>query len=157
MVKVVPTLRVSTFQLGASPDHGRVYLSDHRWIVGGKLCWIVNQWGQIVNWDCNTAHVHETVFHPMIRRYEQQMILFGDQGFHAQAGDPSNLKVCPRHTWSERKVIETVFSMRTRIGRFKQQTHRAWAYFRSHLSAAMALFNLLVGWHGLQPDALPRL
>ena len=47
--------------------------------------------------------------------------------------------------------------MRTRIGRFKQQTHRAWAYFRAHLSFAMATFNLLAQWHGVQPDALPRL
>ena len=36
--------------------------------------------------------------------------------------------------------------------RFKQQTHRAWAYFSAQLSFAMAAFNLLVQWHGMQPD-----
>ena len=35
---------------------------------------------------------------------------------------------------------------------FKQQTHRAWTYFTAHLSLAMAIFNRLVQWHGLQPD-----
>ena len=93
----------------------------------------------------------------MIGRYEEQMILLSDQGFHAKAGDPANLKGCPAKTWGERMVIETVFSMLTRIGHFKRQTHRAWAYFRAHLSFAMATFNLLAQWHGLQPDALPRL
>ena len=88
----------------------------------------------------------------MIRRFQQQMILFSDQGFHAQAGNPANLKVCPRNTWNERMLIETVFSMITRTRRFKQQTHRAWAYFTAHLRFAMAAFNLLVQWHGRQPD-----
>ena len=49
-------------------------------------------------------------------------------------------------------VIETVFSKLTRISRFKQQTHRAWAYFTAHLSLAMAAFNLLAQWQGVQPD-----
>ncbi len=88
----------------------------------------------------------------MIRRFQQQMILLSDPGFHAKTGDPANLKVWPRNTWNERMLIETVFSMLTRIARFKQQTHRAWAYCTAHLSFAMAAFNLLVQWHGRQPD-----
>ena len=131
---------------------GKKGRSNHRWIVGGKLCMIVNQWGRRVDWDWNTANVHDTVFHPLIRRFQQRMILLCDQGFHAKAGNPANLKVCPRNTWNERMLIETVFSMITRTSRFKQQTHRAWAYFTAHLSFAMAAFNLLVQWHGRQPD-----
>ena len=77
---------------------GRKGLSNCRWIGGGKLCLIVNQWGLIVNWDCHTANVHDTVFQPMIGHYQEQMILLGDQGFHAQEGDPSNLKICPAKT-----------------------------------------------------------
>ena len=131
---------------------GKKGLSNRRWIIGGKLCLVVNQWGLIVDWACNTANVHDSVFHPMIRRFQQQMILLGDQGFHAREGDPSNLKICPAKTWGERMIIETVFSMLTRVSGFKRQTHRAWAYFNAHLSLAMAAFNLLVGWHGVQPD-----
>lgn len=131
---------------------GKKGLSNRRWIVGGKLCLVVNQWGLIVDWDCHTANVHDSVFQSMISRFEEQMIVLGDQGFHAQEGDPANLKICPAKTWGDRMVIETVFSMLTLMGRFKQQTHRAWAYFKAHLSLAVAAFNLLVGWHGLQPD-----
>ena len=136
----------------AQQSIGKKGLSNHRWIVGGKLCVIVNQWGRIVDWDWHTANVHDSVFHPMIRRFQQQMIVLSDQGFHAKAGDPANLKVCPRNTWSERMVLETVFSMLTRISRFKQQTHRAWAHFTAHLGLAMAAFNLLAQWQGVQPD-----
>ena len=126
--------------------------SNRRWIVGGTWCVVVNQWGLIVDWDCNTANVHDSVFQPLIRRWEQTMILLSDQGFHCAKGDPPNLKVCRRKTWGDRMVVETVFSMLTRLGHFKQQTHRAPAYLAAHLGLAVAAFNLLVQWHGLQPD-----
>ena len=47
---------------GRSPKQvGRKGRSNPRWIVVGKLGLIVNQWGLIVDWDCNTANVHDTV------------------------------------------------------------------------------------------------
>ncbi len=37
---------------GRSPQQiGRKGLSNHRWIVGGKLCLLVNQYGLVVGWD----------------------------------------------------------------------------------------------------------
>jgi hypothetical protein len=43
---------------GRSPQQiGRKGLSNHRWIVGGKLCLLVNQYGLVVAWDCVTANV----------------------------------------------------------------------------------------------------
>jgi hypothetical protein len=43
---------------GRSPQQiGRKGLSNHRWIVGGKLCLLLNQYGLIVGWDCATANV----------------------------------------------------------------------------------------------------
>jgi hypothetical protein len=45
---------------GRSPQQiGRKGLSNHRWIVGGKLCLVLNQWGCIVAWACATANVAE--------------------------------------------------------------------------------------------------
>src|SRR5712692_5448878 len=36
---------------GRSPQQiGRKGLSNHRWIVGGKLCLLLNQWGLVVGW-----------------------------------------------------------------------------------------------------------
>jgi len=131
---------------------GRKGKSNRRWIVGGKLCLLLNQFGLIVNFDCDTANEHDSIFQALIRLYEEQMIILSDLGFHAAEGDPENLKLCAPKTWNDRMVIETVLSMLTLICRFKKMTHRVWAYFEAHLSYAMALFNILVQWHGFEPD-----
>ena len=131
---------------------GRKGQSNHRWIVGGKLCLVLNQWGWVVEWDCDTANVHDATFHPLIEQFETQMIVLTDMNFHAHTGDPTNLKLCPRGTWNVRMVIETVLSMLTTICHFKKVSHRVWAYFKARLAFTMAAFNLLVQWHGLQPD-----
>ena len=48
---------------GRSPQQmGRKGLSKHRWIVGGKLCLFLNQWGLVVGWACATAHVADNTF-----------------------------------------------------------------------------------------------
>ena len=45
---------------GRSPQQiGRKGLSNHRWIVGGKLCLLLNQYGLVVAWACDTANVAE--------------------------------------------------------------------------------------------------
>ena len=48
---------------GRSPQQiGRKGLSNHRWIVGGKLCLLLNQWGLVVAWACATANVADNTF-----------------------------------------------------------------------------------------------
>ena len=49
-------------------------------------------------------------------------------------------------------VIETILSMLTTVCHFKKVAHRIWDYFESRLAYTMALFNILVQWHGLEPD-----
>src|SRR5438105_5707761 len=99
---------------GRSPQQiGRKGLSNHRWIVGGKLCLVLNQWGLVVAWDCATAHVADNTFQGLIRQFEDQMIILSDRAFHAAAGDPTNLKLCPRGAWEDRILVETVLSMLT--------------------------------------------
>lgn len=126
--------------------------SNRRWIMGCKYCLVLNQFGLVVNWEWDTANVHDSLFQPLIRLYEDTMIVLGDFGFHAAEGDPSNLKLCAHKTWGDRMVIETTFSMLTLICAFKQMRHRVWAYLEAHLAYAAALFNLLVQWHGFEPD-----
>ena len=82
---------------GRSPHQiGRKGLSNHRWIVGGKLCLLLNQWGLIVAWACATANVADNTFQWLIRQFEERMIVLSDTGFHAAEGDPANLKLCQR-------------------------------------------------------------
>ena len=48
---------------GHSPQQiGRKGVSNHRWIVGGKLCLLLNQWGLVVAWECATANVADNTF-----------------------------------------------------------------------------------------------
>jgi hypothetical protein len=136
----------------SSRQVGRKGKSNYRWIVGGKLCLVLNRWGLVVGWDCATANVHDTHFQPLIARFEDQMVILGDTGFHAREGDPSNLKVCQRGQWNERMKVETVLSMLTLVCHFKRMMHRVWDYFRARLAFTMAAFNLLAQWNGLNSD-----
>ena len=81
------------------------------------------------------------------------MIILSDMAFHAAAGDPSNLKLCRRGEWQDRILVETVLSMLTLVCHFKKVMHRVWAYCHARLAFTMAAFNILVQWHGLQPNA----
>src|SRR5437764_630561 len=77
----------------------------------------------------------------------------GERAFYRWlVGDPPNMKVCHRGEWNDRMAVETVLSMLTVVCHTKQMHHRLWAAFRAHLGWLMALFNILVQWHGLTPD-----
>lgn len=131
---------------------GKKGYSNRRWIVGGKLCFLLNHLGQVIAWDCDTANAHDTTFHPLIRRFEDHTVVYCDHGFHAKEGDPTNLKVCKPFEHNERMIVETVLSMLTTVCHFKKVMHRVWHYFQARLAFTMAIFNLLVGWDGLHPD-----
>jgi len=132
---------------------GRKGKSNHRWIVGGKLCLLLTQLGLVVGWDCAGANAPDTAFHPLIATYEEEMIVLSDAAFHAKVGDPANLKLCARGLWNTRMLVETVLSMLNGVCHLKKVAHRTWAAFQTRLAFTLATFNLLVQWHGLKPDA----
>ena len=139
---------------GRSPQQiGRKGLSNHRWMVGGKLCLLLNQYGLIVGWDCATANVPDKTFQWLIWQVDGHMIVLSDTAFHAAEGDPPNLKLCQRGEWEDRMLVETVLSMLTLVMHFKKVMHRGWAYFHARLAFTMAAFKVLVQWYGSQPYA----
>ena|SRR5574341_202400 len=131
---------------------GKKGYSNHRWIVGSKLCYVLNRLGLIVGWSCATANVYDTTFHPLIRSFEDEMLILVDHGFYSKQENPANMKVCKRGRWNVRMIAETVLSMLTTICHFKRVSHRVWEYFTARLAFTMAAFNLLVQWNGLKPD-----
>jgi hypothetical protein len=132
---------------------GRKGLSNQRWIVGGKLCFILNHLGLIVDWDVATANVYDgTAFQEVVNQHVPHMVIFADEGFVKKEWHPDNLNICQRGEWNTRMIVETVLSMLTLVCHFKKVMHRAWAYFKSRLAYTMALFNLLVQWDGIQVD-----
>jgi hypothetical protein len=107
----------------------------------------------VVAWACATANVADNSFQWLSRQCEERMIVFSDTGFHAAEGDPTNLKLCQRGEWEDRMLVETVLSMLTLVCHFKKVMHCVWAYFQTRLAFTMAAFNVLVQWHGFQPNA----
>jgi hypothetical protein len=139
---------------GRSPQQiGRQGLSNHRWIVGGKLCLLLNQYGLVGGWACATAHVPDKTFQWLIRQVDGRMMVLSDTGFHAAEGDPANLTLCQRGAWQDRMLVETGLSMLTLVCHCKKVMHRGWAYLQARLAFTMAAFNVLVQWHGFQPYA----
>jgi len=139
---------------GRSPQQiGRKGLSNHRWMVGGTRCLLRNQWGLIVGWACATAHVAENTFQWLMRPFDGRMIVLSDTALHATEGDPSTLTLCQRGAWQDRLLVETVLSMLTLVCHCKKVMHRVWTSFHARLAFTMAACNVLVQWHGLQPNA----
>ena len=132
---------------------GRKGKSNWRWIVGGKLCVLLNHLGLVVGWACDTANVYDgSAFQDLVDSVADDMLVFSDTGFEKQDWHPTNLKLCKRGEWNTRMLVETMLSMLTTVCHFKKVAHRVWSYFESRLGYTMALFNILVQWHGLQPD-----
>jgi hypothetical protein len=132
---------------------GRKGKSNHRWLVGGKLCLLLNHLGLVGAWVCAGANAPDSAFHPLIETFADDRIVLSDTAFHAKEGDPPNLKLCARGTWNPRMWVETVLSMLTGVCHLKKVRHRTWAAFQARLAFTLATFNLLVQWHGLKPDA----
>ena len=131
---------------------GRKGLSNHRWIVGAKLAYLVNQYGLIVAWDYAAANAPDNAFQDLVADFQEQMVVFTDMSFHAAAGDPPNQKACKRGTWNVRMVVETILSMLTTVCRLKQASQRTWAGLRARLAYTMSLFNVLVLWDRISVD-----
>jgi hypothetical protein len=137
---------------GRSPHQiGNKGNSHHRWIVGGKLGFVLNQWGLVCAWDGATANVHDAHFHPLITQCGETMIVLTDTGLHAKTGDPVTMHVCQRGTWNGRMLVETIFSMLTTVFHGKKVRQRVWAYVCARVAWTMAAFNLLAQW-GLEVD-----
>ena len=127
-------------------------LSNHRWIVGAKLAYLVNQYGLVVAWDYAAANVADNAFRDLIADFQDEMVILTDSMFHSQAGDPPNQKVCKRGRWNVRMVVETVLSLLTRFCDLKHASQRTWDGLRARLAYTMALFNILVLWNGIPVD-----
>jgi hypothetical protein len=139
---------------GRSPKQiGKKGKSNHRWIVGGKLCYLVNHLGLVVSWACDTANVYDgSAFQRLVDEVADYMVVFSDIAFEKVDWHPTNLRLCKRDEWNVRMLVETVLSMLTYVCDFKHSRHKVWDYFETKVGFTMALFNILVQWHGFRPD-----
>lgn len=131
-------------------QHGKKGLSNHRWIVGVKFCPLLSASGNIIDWDFNTANVHDSQFLYLIER-NQGTHFWGDSNFRRskqRGGVPANLTICERGETNERMMIETVFSLWQGTLHLKKTTTRAEHHLEALLAFAVAAYNLVVNWTG---------
>ena len=122
--------------------------------MDGKLCFLLDHLGRIVDWDCDTANVYDgSAFQSIVDDVADDMLVFADMSFEKQGWHPANLKLCKRGEWNVRMIVETALSMLTYICDFKRSRHKVWDYFAAKLAFAMALFNILIQWHGFHHDS----
>jgi hypothetical protein len=127
---------------------GRKGLSNHRWVGGAKLTYLVNQYGLVVAWDYAAANAPDNAFRDLIADFEEQMVVFTDMSFHAAAGAPPNQKAgtlwVKRGRRNVRMLVETILSLLTGVCQLKKVSQWTWAGLRARLASTMALFNGLV-------------
>ena len=74
---------------------GRKEISNQRWIVGGKLSFLLNHLGLVVDWDCDTANVYDgSAFQHTVDGATNEMIVFADDAFNKVDWFPSNMRLC---------------------------------------------------------------
>lgn len=127
-----------------------------RWSIGIKLCVLLNDVCQVVNWDWATMNVYDKHFHPVVEPFIGQTIALADFGFRDKDSVPENMKICKKGTWNERMCVETVFSMLTTVCDLKRIRHRLSAYIQMRLAYVVAMFNILLNlFHLRHPEAGP--
>ena len=135
---------------------GKKGKSNWRWIVGMKLCWLLNGRGEIVAWAWDTANVHDQVFLPLVETLDGRSIVLADVGFRCAEGIPANLKLCRRGTWNERMLVETALSLVTTVCDLKKVFHRTRHHFAARLAYVSAMFNVILALNrSLHPEAAP--
>jgi hypothetical protein len=120
---------------------GRKGKDKGRWTIGIKLCWLLDTYGRVVDWDWAALNTPDKHFNHLVAQFDGQTITLADFGFRDTDGVPANLKVCPKGTWNERMVVETALSMVTVICKLKHIHHRVRDYIYARLSYVVAMFN----------------
>ena len=121
-------------------------ISNHRWIVGIKLAWLINQRGEVVEWSWLPANVSDQEFRDVVAWQDGQTIVLGDRGFRVRADEDDGvpIKICARGDWNCRFLIETTFSVVERVFQLKQLTHRTDRGIDLRLGFVAACFNCLL-------------
>lgn len=115
--------------------------SNHRWIVGRKICISFNGKLRITGYADDTDNVPDNTFNNTFET--DTAIHLTDFGFRKKDKPPTHFKICQKGTWNERMVVETVFSLWTRMCNMKKSFHRSVKGFKAKVAYLIALTNNL--------------
>lgn len=129
---------------GRSPQlFGKKSKEKGRWSIGIKLCWVLNRFGQVLDWDWDSMNMPDNKFHALIQQFSGRSIVLADDDFRRKNGAPENCKLGAKGTWNDRMTVETSFSLLTVICGFKRIFHRLEAFMQARLASVVALFTVL--------------
>jgi len=127
---------------GQSAVVARKGKSGHRWIIGRKVCVRINDNGQIVAYDDDTANVCDQRFNALAE--DPAHLTLADSGFRCKTGIPDTLKICARGQWNERMAVETLFSLWERICNAKRFFVRSVKAFKARIAYLVAFTNIAI-------------
>jgi hypothetical protein len=116
--------------------------SGHRWIIGRKICVRINEHGEIVLFDDDTANVCDQIFNHLAE--DPHSLTLADQGFRCAKGIPDTMKICARGQWNERMMVETLFSLWERICNAKRIFVRSVKGFKTRIAYLVAFTNIAI-------------
>lgn len=128
-----------------------------RWLFGVRSGWLVNAQGEIVNWGWQPVMWRgDQAFFVLLEVVPADCPVLTDLGFRSAGGVPENVILCPRGTYPQRRLVETVLSLLTRICGLKQLQHRSKVYLSTHLGYLAAVYNTLLHlvWQDNEEQAL---
>ena len=130
---------------GRSPAQvGKKGKSNHRWIVGVKLCWLITPHGQIIDWGWATANTHDQHLRDVGEAWSAQTEVLSDLGFRKRGYEPLNWRFCQHGERNDRMVVERVFSVITVVNHLKKIFHRVEKYLTARFGYVAAMLNCLI-------------
>jgi hypothetical protein len=117
--------------------------SNHRWIVGIKLCWLVTPSGKLIDWGWDSAEIHDQNFRDVGLLWTDKSQILSDKGFRQTGREEAKWTICQRGERNDRMLVERVFSLITVVAHTKKLFHRTERHLHAHLGYLAALFNCL--------------
>lgn len=134
---------------GRSPQQiGEKGLSNHRWIVGVKLCWLVTPTGQVIDWGWDSANIHDQNFRDVGLLWTDQTEVLSDQGFRKRGEIDPGWTICQQGERNERMIVERVFSVVTAVNHLKKIFHRTEKHLQARFGYVAAMLNCLIEMAG---------
>lgn len=118
--------------------------SNHRWIVGVKMCWLVTPKGQVIDWGWDSAEIHDQNFRDIGDTWQDKTQVLADNGFRLKGRKDPHWTFCQRGERNDRMIVERVFSVLTVVNHLKKVFHRSERHLHARFGYVAAMFNCLI-------------
>src|SRR5262245_36342919 len=80
----------------SAQQYGAKSRDKGRWIVGIKVAWILNTFGQDSGWIWDKMNAADNTFLDYFAEFDEEAIMLADWGFRCADGIPDNVKLCKK-------------------------------------------------------------